>query len=71
MYFDASLDPSRSSFCGRTSCAGGSMPGRALLAAIAEELAEVCRDLLAKQGGRPTRVNYVGYERHSVLRQIV
>ncbi len=24
------------------------------------ELAAICRDLLAKQGGRPTRVNYVG-----------
>ena len=34
--------------------------GRALLAAIAEELAAICRDLLTKQGGRPTRVNYVG-----------
>ena len=34
--------------------------GRTLLAAIAEELASICRDLLAKQGGRPTRVNYVG-----------
>ena len=34
--------------------------GRTLLAAIAAELAAICHDLLAKQGGRPTRVNYVG-----------
>ena len=34
--------------------------GRVLLEAITGELASICRDLLAKQGGRPTRVNYVG-----------
>ena len=34
--------------------------GRALLEAITTELASICREMLAKQGGRPTRVNYVG-----------